>query len=84
MTAIVVPMPKSEACAFSTTEMVVLHRVQEGAQINTIAAELGLAELIVKEYIKSILRKVRTNRIELSVDFEANTSPQSADRLSPT
>jgi DNA-binding NarL/FixJ family response regulator len=46
----------------------VLWRLQEGAKPDMIASELGLAEPMVKEYIKAILRKVRTDRIDLSVD----------------
>jgi len=58
---------------FSATEAAVLWQLQEGVKPSMISLELGLAEPIVKEYIKAILRKVRTNRTDLNADFEAST-----------
>jgi hypothetical protein len=66
MTATIIRMPVPDACRFSTAETAVLWRLQEEAQIDTIASELGLAEPIVKEYIRSILRKVRPGGLHRS------------------
>ncbi|MFC5083842.1 LuxR C-terminal-related transcriptional regulator [Microvirga arabica] len=66
MTAKIIRMPLPDTCRFSTTETAVFWRLKEGAQSGTIASELGLAEPMVKEYIKSILRKARTQESGLS------------------
>jgi hypothetical protein len=66
MTATLIRLPVPNACRFSTAETAVLWRLQEGEQIATIASELGLAEPIVKESIKAILRKVRPGGNHLS------------------
>jgi DNA-binding NarL/FixJ family response regulator len=66
MTAEIIRMPLPDTCRFSTTETAVLWRLKEGAHSDTIALELGLAEPMVKEYIKSILRKVRTQESGMS------------------
>jgi hypothetical protein len=60
MAATIIRMPVPDACRFSTGETAVLWRLQEGMRPDTIASELGLAEPIVTEYIKVILRKVRS------------------------
>ncbi len=71
MTATIIRMPVPDNCMFSAAEAAVLWRLQEGLQLDTIALELGLAEPMVKEYIKSILRKVRSTRMDLSAVDEA-------------
>jgi DNA-binding NarL/FixJ family response regulator len=68
MTSTTIKLPVPDKCMFSAVEAAVLWRLQEGAKPDMIASELGLAEPMVKEYIKAILRKVRTDRIDLSVD----------------
>jgi DNA-binding NarL/FixJ family response regulator len=50
-------------------EAEVLRLVCEGSTINSISAELGLAEPIVKEYIRSILGKVRTRDTERMTEW---------------
>jgi DNA-binding NarL/FixJ family response regulator len=65
MTATPIRMPIPENCLFSATEAAVLWRLQEGVRPDAIASELGLAEPMVKEYIKSILRKVRAHSFDL-------------------
>jgi DNA-binding NarL/FixJ family response regulator len=72
MTATIIKLRIPDKCMFSSAEAAVLWRLQEGVQTDTIASELGLAEPIVKEYIKSILRKVRTQRMDLSAVDETN------------
>ena len=64
MTGTVIKLLNADTCAFSQVEAEVLRRVSEGDKINSISSELGLAEPIVKEYIRSILRKVRTRDTE--------------------
>jgi len=64
MTETVIKLLNADTCAFSQVEVEVLRRVSEGSTINSISTELGLAEPIVKEYIRSILRKVRTRDAE--------------------
>ena len=73
MTATIIKLPIPDECMFSATEVAVLWQLQEGAKPDMIASELGLAEPMVKEYIKAILRKVRPKRIDLSADSETNT-----------
>jgi hypothetical protein len=80
MTATIIRMPVPDACRFSTAETAVLWRLQEGAQIDTIASELGLAEPIVKEYIKSILRKVLPEGTHLSAAIGTDERAQSTLR----
>jgi hypothetical protein len=77
MTATIIRMPVSDACRFSTEETAVLWRLQEGEQIATIASELGLAEPIVKEYVKSILRKARPEGTHLSAAIGTDERAQS-------
>jgi DNA-binding NarL/FixJ family response regulator len=72
MTATIIKLPIPDKCMFSATEAAVLWQLQEGAKPDMIALELGLAEPMVKEYIKAILRKVRTNRMDLSANSETN------------
>jgi DNA-binding NarL/FixJ family response regulator len=64
MTETIIKLLNADACALSPVEAEVLRRVSEGAKVNSIASDLRLAEPIVKEYIKSILKKVRTRNIE--------------------
>ena len=64
MTGTVIKLLNADTCAFSQVEAEVLRRVSEGDKITSISFELGLAEPIVKEYIRSILRKVRTRDAE--------------------
>jgi DNA-binding NarL/FixJ family response regulator len=64
MTRTIFKLPNADACALSSSEAEVLRRVSEGARIDSISSDLGLAEPIVKEYIKSILRKVRARNTE--------------------
>jgi DNA-binding NarL/FixJ family response regulator len=59
MTATIIRLPDPEVCRFSATEANILRRLEEGARIDTIAHELGLAAPMVQEYIRSVLRKVR-------------------------
>jgi len=59
MTATIIRLPDPEVCRFSPMEADILRRFEEGAQIDTIARELGLATLMVQEYVTSVLRKVR-------------------------
>jgi DNA-binding NarL/FixJ family response regulator len=61
MPATIIKLPISDKCMFSVTEAAVLWQLQEGVKPEMIASNLGLAEPMVKEYIKAILRKVRTN-----------------------
>jgi DNA-binding NarL/FixJ family response regulator len=72
MAATIIRMPLRDTCMFSATETAVLWRLKEGAHPNTIASELGLAEPMVKEYIKAILRKVHTHRMDFSAVDEAD------------
>ena len=60
----VIKLPNADPCALSPVEAEVLRRVSQGAKVNSISSDLGLAEPIVKEYIKSVLRKVRTRNVE--------------------
>ena len=64
MTGTVIKLLNADTCAFSQVEAEVLRRVSEGDKITSISFELGLAEPIVMEYIRSILRKVRTRDAE--------------------
>ena len=59
MTATIIRLPDPEGCRFSLMEANVIRRLEEGAQIDTIARELGLAAPMVQEYIRSVRRKVR-------------------------
>jgi DNA-binding NarL/FixJ family response regulator len=59
MTETLIRLPDPEVCRFSTMEANVLRRLGEGAGIDTMARELGLAAPLVQEYVKSVLRKVR-------------------------
>jgi hypothetical protein len=77
MTATIIRMPVPDACRFSTSEIAVLWRLQEGMQADTIASELGLAEPIVREYIKSIVRKVRPGGTHLSAAIGTDGRAQS-------
>ncbi|WP_262272974.1 hypothetical protein [Microvirga yunnanensis] len=58
MTAAIIRLPDPEVCRFSTMEATVLRRLGEGAGIDTMARELGLATPLVREYVKSVLKKV--------------------------
>ncbi|WP_262299357.1 hypothetical protein [Microvirga sesbaniae] len=58
MTAAIIRLPDPEVCRFSTMEATVLRRLGEGAGIDTMARELGLATPLVQEYVKSVLKKV--------------------------
>ena len=60
----IIKLLNADTCAFSQLEAEVLRLVCEGGTINSISAELGLAEPIVKEYIKAILGKVRMGDVE--------------------
>lgn len=64
MTGAMTKVPNADVCAFSQVEAEVLRRVREGGTINAISAEVGLAEPIVMEYIRSMLGKVRARDIE--------------------
>ena len=64
VTGTIIKLLNADTCAFSQLEAEVLRLVCEGSTINSISAELGLAEPIVKEYIKSILGKVRMGDVE--------------------
>ena len=64
MTGTVIKLLNADTCAFSQVEAEVLWRVSEGDKITSISSEMGLAEPIVMEYIRSILRKVRTRDAE--------------------
>ena len=64
MIGTIIKLHNADTCAFSQLEAEVLRLVCEGSTINSISAELGLAEPIVKEYIKSILGKVRMGDVE--------------------
>jgi DNA-binding NarL/FixJ family response regulator len=64
MTGTVIKLLNADTCAFSQVEAEVLRRVSEGDKITSISSEMGLAEPIVMEYIRSILRKVRTRDAE--------------------
>ncbi|MBQ0821241.1 MULTISPECIES: hypothetical protein [Microvirga] len=59
MTATLIKVPDPEVCWFSTMEANVLRRLGDGAGVDTIARELGLAAPLVQEYVGSVLRKVR-------------------------
>ncbi|WP_262265825.1 hypothetical protein [Microvirga yunnanensis] len=59
MTGTLIRLPDPEVCRFSTVEANVLRRLSEGAGIDTMARELGLAAPLVQEYVRSVLRKVR-------------------------
>jgi DNA-binding NarL/FixJ family response regulator len=59
MTATLIRLPDPEVCRFSTMEANVLRRLGEGAGIDAMARELGLAAPLVQEYVMSVLRKVR-------------------------
>ena len=71
MTESGIKLLNADTCAFSQLEAEVLRLVCEGSTINSISAELGLAEPIVKEYIKSILGKVRMRDVESTTASEA-------------
>lgn len=71
MTGTVIKLLNSDTCAFSQLESEVLRRISAGGDIPSISAELGLAEPIVKEYIKSVLRKVRMRDVESTTASEA-------------
>ena len=77
MTATLIRMQVPEPCRFSTDESAVLWRFQDGMPTDTIASELGLAEPIVKEYIKAILRKVRPDGTNLSATGGTDEQSQS-------
>lgn len=64
MKGTVIKLLNADTCAFSQVEAEVLWRVSEGDKITSISSEMGLAEPIVMEYIRSILRKVRTRDAE--------------------
>ena len=64
MTGTVIKLLNADTCAFSQVEAEVLRRVSEGDKITSISSEMGLAEPIVMEYIRSILRKVRARDAE--------------------
>lgn len=64
MKGTVIKLLNADTCAFSQVEAEVLRRVSEGDKITSISSEMGLAEPIVMEYIRSILRKVRTRDAE--------------------
>ena len=70
MTGPIIKLPDADPCALSPLEAEVLWRVSEGRTINSISSELGLAEPIVKEYIQSILGKVRTREVERTTESE--------------
>jgi DNA-binding CsgD family transcriptional regulator len=70
MTETVIKLLNADTCAFSQVEAEVLRRVSEGSTINSISTELGLAEPIVKEYIRSLLRKVRMRDVERTTGSE--------------
>jgi DNA-binding NarL/FixJ family response regulator len=59
MTATLISWPDPEVCRSSTMEAKVLRRLGEGAEIDTMARELGLAAPLVQEYMNSVLNKVR-------------------------
>jgi DNA-binding NarL/FixJ family response regulator len=59
MTATLIRLPDPEVCRFSTMEANVLRRLGEGAGIDTMARELGLAAALVQDYVRSVVRKVR-------------------------
>ena len=69
MTGTVIKLLNADTCAFSQVEAEVMRRVSEGDKITSISSELGLAEPIVKEYIRSILRKVRTRDAERMTEW---------------
>jgi DNA-binding NarL/FixJ family response regulator len=58
MTETLIRLPDPEVCRFSSMEANVLRRSGEGAGIDTMARELGLAAPLVQEYVRSVLRKV--------------------------
>jgi DNA-binding NarL/FixJ family response regulator len=58
MTETLIGLPDLEVCRFSSMEANVLRRLGEGAGIDTMARELGLAAPLVQEYVRSVLRKV--------------------------
>ena len=60
----VIKLPNADTCALSSTEAEVLRRVSQGAKVNLICSDLDLAEPVVKEYIKSVLWKVRARDAE--------------------
>ena len=70
MTETVIKLLNADTCAFSQVEAAVLRRVSEGSTINSISAELGLAEPIVKEYFRSLLKKVRMRDVERATGSE--------------
>jgi DNA-binding NarL/FixJ family response regulator len=59
MTETLIRLPDPEVCRFSSMEATVLRRLGEGAGIDAMARELGLAAPLVQEYVMSVLRKVR-------------------------
>jgi DNA-binding NarL/FixJ family response regulator len=59
MTETLIRLPDPEVCRFSSMEANVLRRLGEGAGIDAMARELGLAAPLVQEYVMSVLRKVR-------------------------
>ena len=76
MTGTVIKLLNADTCAFSQVEAEVLWRVSEGSTINSISTELGLAEPIVKEYIRSLLRKVRMRDVERTTGLEDGAMPK--------
>ena len=76
MTETVIKLLNADTCAFSQVEAEVLRRVSEGSTINSISTELGLAEPIVKEYIRSLLRKVRMRDVERMTGSEDGAMPK--------
>jgi DNA-binding NarL/FixJ family response regulator len=58
MTETLIRLPDPGVCRFFSMEADVLRRLGEGAGIDTMARELGLAAPLVQEYVRSILRKV--------------------------
>ena len=64
MTAPIFKLLNADTCALSPVEAEVLRRVSEGGKVSSIASDLRLAEPDVKEYIKSVLRKVRARDAE--------------------
>ena len=70
MTATVIKLSNTDTCAFSQVEAEVLRRISEGSTITSISIGLGLAEPIVKEYIRSLLRKMRLRDVERTTGLE--------------
>ena len=70
MTETVIRLLNADICAFSQVEAEVLRRVSEADKITSISSEMGFAEPIVKEYIRSLLRKVRMRDVERTTGLE--------------